>query len=36
LACLRGVGLDATSADGIHAERLRKLAFPSYACRKCR
>jgi len=26
LACLRAVGLDPTSADGIHAERLRKLA----------
>jgi hypothetical protein len=26
LACLRAIGLDPTSADGIHAERLRKLA----------
>jgi hypothetical protein len=26
LACLRAIGIDPTSADGIHAERLRKLA----------
>jgi len=26
LACLRAIGLDPTSAEGIHAERLRKLA----------
>lgn len=26
LACLRAVGLDPTCADGVHAERLRKLA----------
>jgi TnpA family transposase len=26
LACLRAIGLDPTCADGVHAERLRKLA----------